>query len=60
VSQFDNDIRARAEDRQQLQADVDAFLAKGGQIQRPETPQPSKPMTFREQSAVAWAIRSQR
>ncbi len=60
MSQFDNDIRARAEERQRLQTDIDAFLAKGGQIQRPETPPPSKPATFREYSDLSWAIRSQR
>jgi len=58
VNQFDNDIRAKAHQRERLTGDVNAFLAKGGQIERPGTPSPSKPMTVREYSELTWARRT--
>lgn len=60
MSQFDNDIRSRTDDRLKLQRDIHLFLAKGGQIQRPETPPPSKPMNVRDYNDLTWAKRNER
>jgi hypothetical protein len=59
VNQFDNDIRAKSAQRDRLAGDVDAFLAKGGQIERPGTQSPSKLMTVREYSDLTWARRNE-
>jgi len=59
VNQFDHDIRAKDVERARLQADMDAFLAKGGQIQRP-TPELPKFMSMRDVSDAAWAKRNSR
>jgi len=56
VNQFDHDIRAKDVERARLQADMDAFLKKGGQIQRP-SPEPPKFMSMREISDAAFAKR---
>lgn len=58
MSQFDNDIRAREADRQKMQAKLDAFLAKGGQIQRPGSPSLSKPMDVRGYNELTWTRRN--
>lgn len=57
MNQFDNDIRARDAERLQLQNHIEAFLAKGGQIQRPGAPSPSKPMDVRGYNELTWARR---
>lgn len=59
MNQFDNDIRAKSAQRDRLAGDVDAFLAKVGQIERPGTPSPSKLMTVREYSDLTWARRNE-
>lgn len=59
MNQFDNDIRAKSAQRDHLAGDVDAFLAKGGQIERPGSPSPSKLMTVREYSDLTWARRNE-
>lgn len=59
MNQFDNDIRAKSAQRDRLAGDVDAFLAKGGQIKRPGSPSPSKLMTVREYSDLTWARRNE-
>lgn len=58
MSRLQNDIRAREPDRQKMQAKLDAFLAKGGQIERPGAPPPKKPMNVREYSDLTWAKRT--
>lgn len=58
MSRLENDIRAREPDRQKMQAKLDAFLAKGGQIQRPEMPSPIKSMSMRDYGDVTWAKRN--
>jgi len=59
VNQFDNDIRSKSAQRDRLAGDLDVFLAKGGQIERPGTPSPSKLMTVREYSDLTWARRNE-
>lgn len=59
MSKFDNDIRAKSGQSVRLAGDVDAFLAKGGQIERPGSPSPNKLMTVREYSDLTWARRNE-
>lgn len=55
MSRLENDIRAREPDRQRMQAKLDAFLAKGGQIQRPGKPAPIKSLSMRDYGDITWA-----
>lgn len=59
MSRLHNDIRAREPDRQKMQAKLDAFLAKGGQIERPAAPPLKKPMNVRQYSDLTWAKRTE-
>ncbi|MBD7952686.1 hypothetical protein H9654_00570 [Stenotrophomonas sp. Sa5BUN4] len=59
MSRLENDIRAREPDRQKMQAKLDAFLAKGGQIERPGTPSPIKPLSMRDYGDITWARRNE-
>lgn len=57
MNQFDHDIRAKDVERARLQADMDAFLKRGGQIQRPTT-EPPRFMSMRDVSDAAFARRT--
>ncbi|HEL5025701.1 TPA: hypothetical protein UOA81_000870 [Stenotrophomonas maltophilia] len=57
MNQFDNDIIAKAPERERLQHHIEQFLAKGGQIQRPE-PAPMKSLSMRDYAEATWERRN--